>query len=236
MTYARGTPLLRRRPLARHRNPAPNRRRRHARRSESRGRAAPRPAVRANQSNLGIRDRPARRPFAGGLLDLTRIGDLVERRKRDPAQDLVQGHRRRPARLRARRRRHLAQVQRLKGNLGQREEAVEPRARGRRKVIPVEIRGDGILRIEKRLLPAPPFSRSKFFWPPVDPHLRPHVSDYEGGSEAGPTSKLVGRGRDRNHAAHECIAGAGCGFPASLADARPGPLCGPPGAADVSHR
>ena len=113
--------------------------------------AAARPGLHSNESDLGVRDHPARRAGVTGLLDRFGIGLRIRGRQGYSAEDFVQGHRRRPARLLPSCRRHLAQVERLQGSRVQRNQAIELLSRRIRKVVLRQERGHRVGGIEKRL-------------------------------------------------------------------------------------
>ncbi|MBK9116039.1 MAG: hypothetical protein IPM22_10465 [Betaproteobacteria bacterium] len=112
--------------------------------------AAARPALSADQSDLGVRNHPARRSLCGRELDLDQVRNLVERRKRDPVQGLVQRHGRAASRLRPLGGGHAAQVQALVGCFGQRDQVIEARARRRWQVVAGNVGRNGIAGAEKR--------------------------------------------------------------------------------------
>ena len=110
-----------------------------------------RPVRRGDENDLGVRDHRAHWLRALAYLVRGNVGDLIERRKREPVQGLVQGQGGRPARLLARSGRHGAEVEKQERNLAQRDQSMEPGARGGRQIVLGQKRGERVARIEKRL-------------------------------------------------------------------------------------
>src|SRR5438094_1096757 len=112
-------------------------------------------AFHALADNFPVRNHPTLGITAGERFQLGRVGDLVNRRKLDPAQCFVQCARRREARLYASRRRDLGQVEAFQDRFREQEKMIEFGTRRRRQVIPAEVRAHGIPGIEERLQRGP---------------------------------------------------------------------------------